>query len=162
MYFTYWINMNIIYIWLYCAFIFLYMFNIKLLKNDEFQKHFLTSFVHGPLTNSGFTTLAHLCWHWTSLRSGKRLAIMSHRRLVPSCSALLTSCFSKASCKKKSDEYSENISLHKTRKDESAMWHMGDRSTSTGFPTWSRIVHPMFYGVTEASASRHARRRNSL
>lgn len=67
------------------------------------QRELPTSFVHGPLTSSGFTTFAHLCWHCTSLRSGNWPAIMSHRKLVPCCSALLTSCFNKASCKRKSD-----------------------------------------------------------
>lgn len=38
-----------------------------------------SSLVHGPLINSGFTTLVHRCWHWMSVRSFKHFAMLSHR-----------------------------------------------------------------------------------
>lgn len=39
-------------------------------KRRRIKKKFQqTSFVQGPLINSGFTTFVHLCWHWTSVRS---------------------------------------------------------------------------------------------
>ena len=34
--------------------------------------------IHLPLTSSGLTTFCHLCWHWTSARSGKWEAMKSH------------------------------------------------------------------------------------
>lgn len=51
-----------------------------------------SSFVHGPLINSGLTTLVQRCWHWTSERSFRNFDMLSHRS--PCCS---TSDFSAAS-----------------------------------------------------------------